>query len=141
MKILVDTPIWSLSIRKKEKSENDLKLVSYFSDLLRGLNVILIGPIRQEILSGISDENRFEVVRKSLSVIPDMDLTTMDYELAAEYHNRCRKNGIQGSHTDFLICAIASNRNCRILTLDNDFRIYSKHINLNLVDEEEYINN
>ena len=31
----------------------------------------------------------------------------MDYELGAELHNTCRRKGVQGSSTDFLICAMS----------------------------------
>ena len=53
-------------------------------------------------------------------------------EMAAELSNRCRRNGIQGSHTDFLICSFSMNNNCPIFTLDKDFDLYRKHIPLSL---------
>jgi predicted nucleic acid-binding protein len=42
-----------------------------------------------------------------MSIFPDYVIQTSDYEFAAECSNECRRNGIQGSHTDFLICAVA----------------------------------
>ena len=59
--------------------------------------------------------------------------TTEDYETAANCFNICMKKGIQGSHIDFLICAIANNHNLSILTLDKDFSNYSKYIDINLI--------
>ena len=56
-----------------------------------------------------------------------------DYEKAAEYFNLCRKKGIQGSNTDFLICAAANLRNYSILTTDGDFKNFGKHITINLL--------
>jgi len=61
----------------------------------------------QELLSGIRDHAQFEKVREHLRRFVDIPITTDDYEEAASYYNRCRSKGIQGSSTDFLICAIA----------------------------------
>jgi predicted nucleic acid-binding protein len=64
----------------------------------------------------------------------DFPIETIDYELAAEYSNACRKNGIQGSNTDFLICAIAVRNNFKIFTLDDDFNEYKKYLPIKLFD-------
>ena len=127
MRVLVDTSVWSLAFRKKEKTEIEIKLINYLSELVRDLRVVMIGPIRQEILSGISDEKKFVELQSKLSVFSDWSIETEDYELAAKYYNTCRKNGIQGSHIDYLICAVAFNSNFSILTLDNDFDNYKKY--------------
>jgi predicted nucleic acid-binding protein len=47
-----------------------------------------------------------------------------DYELAAEYFNTARNKGIQGSNTDFLICAISTRREMPAFTTDKDFIHY-----------------
>lgn len=127
MKVIVDTSVWSLAFRKKDKTEEELKLVNYLSKLIRDLRVVMIGPIRQEILSGISNEAKFIKMQDSLSAFFDWSTETEDYELAARFYNECRKNGIQGSHIDYLICAVAFNNNFSILTLDKDFEIYQKY--------------
>ncbi len=44
-------------------------------------------------------------MRDYLPAFPDIELTSEDYELAAEFFNTCRSNGVKGSNTDFLICA------------------------------------
>ena len=134
MKILVDTSIWSLAFRKKEKNERELEIVSTLSKLIRDLHVVIIGPIRQEILSGISESSKFDELRNKMSIFPDHEINTEDYELAAMYYNGCRRNGIQGSHIDYLICAVAFNNNYSILTLDNDFTNYQKHTDIKIVD-------
>ena len=41
-----------------------------------------------------------------------------DYALAGQFFNTCRANGVQGSNTDFLICAASVNHDLPILTLD-----------------------
>ena len=136
MRVIVDTSVWSLAFRKKEKTEIEIKLINYLSELVRDLRVVMIGPIRQEILSGISDEKKFVELQSKLSVFSDWSIETEDYELAAKYYNKCRKNGIQGSHIDYLICAVAFNSNFSILTLDNDFDNYKKYTEIVLEKKE-----
>lgn len=96
--------------------------------LIQELRIIIIGPVGQELLSGISEPNVFENLRKKMTVFTDYAIQTTDYELAAEYSNLCRKNGIQGSHTDFLICAVAARNKWEIFTEDNDFLRYQKYL-------------
>jgi predicted nucleic acid-binding protein len=131
-KVLVDTSIWSLALRKKEKTTSEIKIVEQFSGLVLDLDIILIGPIRQEILSGISDIKRFSELKQRLSIFGDFRIETHDYELAAEFYNECRRNGVQGSHIDFLICAVAANNNMSIMTLGKDFSNFKKHIKIKL---------
>ena len=126
MRILVDTSVWSLALRKKDKTAIEQEIINHFSELIRELKLVIIGPIRQEILSGISNKIRYEELKNKISVFEDFTLETSDYELAAELYNECRGNGIQGSHIDFLICAVAINNQMSIFTLDKDFGNYQK---------------
>lgn len=66
---------------------------------------MLIGPIRQEILSGIKDKKQFNLPREKLESFYDHKITWNDYKTVAEFFNLCRSKGIKGSNTDFLICA------------------------------------
>jgi predicted nucleic acid-binding protein len=132
MYTLVDTSIWSLALRKKDKTKEDEDLISYFSDIIRDLRLVIIGPIRQEILSGISDLNRFKELRDKISIFEDYQIQTKEYELAAQYYNECRRNGIQGSHIDYLICAVAVSNQMKIFTLDKDFNNYKRIIPIEL---------
>jgi hypothetical protein len=51
-----------------------------------------------------------------------------DDEKAAEVFNTCRANGVQGSNTDFLICAVSINHQLPIFSVDNDFLSYQKYL-------------
>ena len=95
--------------------------------------VAIIGPIRQELLSGINDRARFEKVRDGLRSFPDIALLTADYENAAHYYNVCRAKGIQGSMTDFLICAVAVRNKLQVFTTDGDFEHYRRHLPIALI--------
>jgi len=132
-KILVDTSVWSLAFRKKRKNAESEIVVNDLIKIIRDFDVVIIGPIRQELLSGISDSAKYEELREKMSIFSDHPIYTADYELAARFNNECRKNGIQGSHTDFLICAVAHNNDFTIFTLDNDFSRYSRHVKIKLI--------
>lgn len=133
MMYLVDTCIWSLALRRNEPKQ--VKVIDIFSDLIDQKLVVLCGPVRQELLSGIKSQAQFKQLRTHLSYFEDLAITTSDYELAAEYFNLCRLNGVQGSNTDFLLCALAVNNNLKLLTTDKDFLNYKRIISFNL----EYI--
>ncbi|MGE3921007.1 MAG: PIN domain-containing protein [Gammaproteobacteria bacterium] len=126
MKIIVDTCIWSLAFRRTENQNNEH--VSRLSDLIMDQRVQLIGPIRQEILSGIQHVEQFNLLQKKLTAFPDLPIVTEDYEHAAELSNTLRKKGIQGSSIDFLICTLSHKHNMPIYTVDHDFIYFKKHI-------------
>ncbi len=93
----------------------------------------LLGVIRQELLSGIKTAAQFVALRDAMAAFDDLALAREDYELAAEFFNTCRSKGVQGSNTDFLICAVASRRALPILTTDKDFALYGKHVPIHLL--------
>ena len=132
--VLVDTSVWSLAFRKKHPDSNDKKLIEYLTFLIRNRYAVMIGPIRQEILSGISGESTFRKLKEALKAFPDFEITTDDYGQAAAYYNICRSNGIQGSHIDYLICSVAHNNDFLIFTLDKDFKNYRNYIDIELID-------
>ena len=80
--------------------------------------VVMIGPVRQEILSGIKHQDQFEKLRAVLGAFPDEELTTPVYEEAARLFNLCRSQGIECGATDILICALAIEKKWSILTND-----------------------
>lgn len=102
--------------------------MTLLQNLITGDRVVLLGAIRQKILSGVRSSEQFTRLRDYLRAFPNLELTEEDYELAAEFFNTCHSNGIQGSNTDFLICAVAHHRNYSILTTDNDFQMFKAHI-------------
>jgi predicted nucleic acid-binding protein len=127
MNVIVDTSVWSLALRRNTLDDT-ADVINSFRDLITNGRVVLLGSIRQEILSGIRHIEQFTKLRDYLRAFPDLELTTADYELAAEFFNTCRSHGIQGSNTDFLICATSVNRGYSILTTDKDFENFKVHI-------------
>ena len=132
MKVLVDTTVWSLALRRERARPKDRVLIEELSELIKEMRAVLIGPVRQEVLSGIPDPGKFEEVRKHLASFDDLPIVVADYEEAARVFNSCRKKGVQGSHIDFLICAVAIRHSAAIFTTDKDFKNYANHLHLQL---------
>jgi predicted nucleic acid-binding protein len=130
MKVLVDTCIWSEVLRHKSP---DIDLAKKLQELIQNSRVAIIGPIRQELLSGIAQSKQFNELKETLSSFEDLPLNTEHYEKAAEFCNICRRKGVQGSTIDFLICAVAIMENFVIFTVDKDFENYKKYLPLRLI--------
>lgn len=126
MKAIVDTPVWSLALRRNRKSNKPH--VALFRDLIADGRVALLGAVRQEVLSGIRHDDQFDRLRTYLRAFPNLELAIEDYELASEFYNTCRSKGVQGANTDFLICAAAVRRSYEILTTDKDFENFGQHL-------------
>ena len=133
MSVIVDTVIWSLALRRNTSGQN-AGITDQLQGLIRNNQVRLLGAIRQEILSGLRTPEQFNRLRDTLRAFPDAALAVEDYELAAEFFNTCRQRGVQGSNTDFLICAVAHRRHDQILTADRDFQNFQAHIPVNLLE-------
>lgn len=127
MNVVVDTSIWSLALRRSTPNDA-IAIVKILRDLITDGRVVLLGAIRQEVISGVRYTEQFVRLRDYLRAFPDLELTSEDYELAAEFFNTCRSNGVQGSNTDFLICAVAHRRGYSIFTTDKDFENFRLYI-------------
>lgn len=130
MKVLVDTSVWSLALRRARPSQTPV--VQELRALIEEGRVAIIGPIRQELLSGLRDVATFERLRDHLRHFEDEGLETADYERAAEHFTACRAAGVQGSNTDFLICAAAERRSLPIFTTDRDFARFASIVPISL---------
>jgi predicted nucleic acid-binding protein len=84
------------------------------------------------VLSGIREKAQFERLRDHLREFPDLAVRTADHERAAEFFNLCRSRGVQGSHTDFVICAMACRYDMAILATDGDFPHFAPHLPIRL---------
>jgi predicted nucleic acid-binding protein len=126
MKVLVDTSVWSLALRRNQVAEDSF--VKELRELVSELRVQMTGPVRQELLSGIRSRNQCVSLQERLRAFPDMELVSDDYERAAEFFNICRQKGVQGSNTDFLLCAVSARNHMPILTTDADFNLFQLHI-------------
>lgn len=130
MKVIVDTSIWSVALRRKQPTVTPE--VKALMELITDGRVQMMGAIRQEILSGVKSEAQYKRLRNTLRSFPDLTHTNEDYELAARFFTTCRSKGIQGSNTDFLLCASAVRHHMNIFTIDNDFLHFQGHLDFSL---------
>lgn len=132
--VLVDTSVWSLALRRTPDrlNERERKLVEEWRRLIDHGQALLVGPIRQEILSGIREEFEFERLRDHLRAFNDVPIQTGDYEEAARLFNRCRSRGVVGTPIDLLMCAVAHRLNLDIFTTDRDFEHNTRDLPIRL---------
>lgn len=131
MKVLVDTSVWSLALRRRRRPDPSPARAE-LAALIEDGRAVIIGPIRQELLSGVREAAQYEQLRDHMRAFPDVELTTGDVEEAATFYNRCRERGVQGSNTDFLICAVAARNGFAIFTADGDFARFGKLLPIRL---------
>lgn len=131
--ILVDTSILSLALRRKQRdlSDEERRVVFALDELFRAGDAVLIGPIRQELLSGVGEE-RYDKLKTRISVLVDLPLNTDIHELAAAYFNTLRGAGIAAGDIDLMICAAAFTYGVKIFTADPDFPAYALHLPIRL---------
>ena len=122
MKVLVDSCIWSLALRRRKGPEalntNERRFVEALAEAIRDGRVAIVGPVRQEVLSGIRHEEQFHKVREKLTVFADETIESADYIEAARLDNLCRRHGAQCGEVDMLLCAVAARNEWKILTSD-----------------------
>ena len=126
MRVLVDTSVWSLALRRVEQVPKPE--TSELRRLITLHVVDIIGPIRQELLSGIREPSQFARLESHLAAFPDLPLLADDFVTAAKFFNLFRAKGIQGSNTDFLICAVAARHDLAVFTTDADFARFAKFV-------------
>ena len=119
MRTIVDTSVWTLALRRKTVYSSPATQ-ALRSLIEHGLAVVL-GPVRQEILSGIKHRDQFDRLSERLAAFEDFILETDDSIKAASLCNECLRRGIQASHTDFLIAAAAIRRDFAVLSADKNF--------------------
>jgi hypothetical protein len=132
--VLVDTSVWSLALRRRPADLNPGQqvVVAEWAELVREGRVQLIGPVRQELLSGVRSRRQFAVLEDRLAAFPDVRLETADYVEAARFFNSLRERGITGAPTDLLICAVTHRRGWSIFARDEDFERYAEVLPLRL---------
>jgi hypothetical protein len=128
--VLVDTSVWSLALRRQAPKNSPIE--RELTELVREGRIVMVGAIRQELLSGVREEVHFKKLRDRLRAWSDLDLDEIDYEEAAACFNQCRAKGVQGGDTDFLLCALSLRRKLAVFTTDQDFKHCAKVLGIKL---------
>ena len=132
MKVLVDTCVWSLVLRRPVKSTDPA--AEALKKLIAEDRALIMAPVRQELLTGMANPKEFERLLFVLQGFENLPIEDTDYIKAALFSNTCRAKGVQGSGTDFLMCATSVRHEVSILTTDKDFAHYAKHLPIRLFD-------
>jgi predicted nucleic acid-binding protein len=128
--VIVDTCAWAHFFRRSRTAPDGV--AQEVARLVRADAVQMLGPIRQELLSGVQPGQRFDQLRAYLRFHPNLLLDEEDDERAADYYNVLRRSGVAGTATDLLICAVAARHGMKIFTTDTDFAAYAQHVPVKL---------
>jgi predicted nucleic acid-binding protein len=131
MKIIVDTSIWSLALRRQSEIVNQ-EAVLLKTLIEEGNDIYLLGIILQEILQGIRTPKHFYSLTEYFRNFPFIEPRREDYIKAAELKNNLIKKGKQVSTIDALIASIAISYDCFLFTADRDFAHIAGHSKLKL---------
>lgn len=132
--VIIDSSAWSIAFRRTKPltDPREIAVAKVAYELVDRDSACMIGLIRQEVLSGIPTQKLFENLCDYLSIIEDSLVLPQDYIVAAQFFNLCRSKGIQGSHIDLLLCAVASRLDYPILATDHDFLHYAQLLPIRL---------
>jgi predicted nucleic acid-binding protein len=102
-------------------------------DALLGGEIASCEPVWMEILAGARDERHLSDLRRLLGGATLLASASIDYEEAAALYRICRHKGeTPRKLIDCLIAAIAIRADARVLHLDADYEVLSRHTALKL---------
>jgi predicted nucleic acid-binding protein len=128
--LVVDTSVWSLLLRRKNHDRDHPMVQKLKSCLERQDGIFLVGPILQEILDGVRDEEQFNKLSEYFSAFPLLEMDRQDYIDASRLRNHCRSKGVQAGPADFLIATACIRWDYPLLTADGDLALIAKHSQL-----------
>jgi predicted nucleic acid-binding protein len=132
LKVLVDTSVWSLALRRKTPSIQP-EVILLQKIIGEEHQVFLTGVILMEILQGFRERHQFEKIHGYLDAFPMLDLNRDGYAKAALLQVKCRKQGVQSATVDSLIAQTAMEHECHLLTADQDFTHIARCCELKLL--------
>ncbi len=136
MRILVDTSVWSLALRRPSGIVNEeatlLKAI-----IEQGEDIYLLGIILQEVFQGIRNPKDFIALKEYFKAFLLIDLTREDYVRAAELKNHFIKRGKQAGTIDVLVASAAISHHCHLFTADKHFSHIAEHSELKLFPVRE----
>jgi predicted nucleic acid-binding protein len=129
--LLVDTSVWSLALRRD--APPDVPEVRALRDALTGREIVATtGVILQELLQGVIPERARTQITEMFAALEYLTPSREDHVAAAGVRNTLRSAGVQVGTIDALIAHLAIAGDHTLLTTDNDFRVASSHISLQL---------
>jgi len=113
--IIVDTSVWIDYFRGSNTA-----LASTLDGLLDEDRVVLVPPVRLELLLGCRKSQRVRLLRL-LEAIPTLPATEGAWKAAERLSLELREDGVTAGVVDLLIAALAFEHAASLWTLDKDF--------------------
>lgn len=131
MTLLVDTSVWSLTLRRD--TPPDVPEVEGLKRALAGAELVATtGLILQELLQGFVPERARNQIVERFAAVELIQPDREDHVAAAELRNACRRAGVQFGTIDALIAQLCIRRDLTLLTTDQDFAHAARHSPLRL---------
>ena len=120
MRVLVDTSVWSLALRRGGPADDSA--VARLQELLdSGEDLFLTGLILQEILQAFRSDEVASQIASYLEPFPFLAFEPETSLAAARLFRRSKERGLGASTVDCHIAASAIENDCLLLTTDRDF--------------------
>ena len=113
--IVVDTSVWVSVLRSPGSPEAPI-----FTQLLDADEVALALPVKYELLSGVSEQNRAGL-RRALSAVPVLYPTDDTWALIDRWVEAAGRKGQRFGISDLVIAALANELGGLVWSLDADF--------------------
>jgi len=129
LRVLVDTSVWSLALRKQGPADHPA--VERLAQMLRdGEDIFLTGTILQEILQAFRVESTFRKMARYFEPFPLLRVDRLEHVAAARLHRLCAQKGVGASTIDCQIAVAAIRHSCALLSTDRDFERMALHCEL-----------
>lgn len=115
--VIVDTSVWVSFFRNSPGAECDI-----LSHLIEEKRACLTGPVVAELMHGAKNHSQLRYIQKILTVLPYLEVTCEDWEVAGNTLLRLRKRGKSLTVIDAVIATVAQRNDAHVLTLDSDFQ-------------------
>jgi hypothetical protein len=115
--IIVDTSVWIAFFNRPNSQER--KEVDRFID---AEDIVMVGVVLTELLQGTRSSKERRLIKDALLALPYFETSQSTWILAGEISLNHLQRGITLSIPDLLIAAFAQQHDCRIYTLDTDFK-------------------
>jgi len=131
--LIADTSVWSFALRRVRPDSGNVWLKAFRAHVDLTDNILLLGPIIQELLEGMRSPSEVDRLIQELAPFPFLPTERGTHIAAARIRNACQARGVQAGHVDCLIAAACVEHGFPLLTADADFVHIAKHSGLALL--------
>ena len=130
MKVLVDTSVWSLAMRRDLPSTHPA--IKYLDESIAREQIVTTGLVLQELLQGFLGPRARTTILERFEKVPMLVPQREDYIAAAALRNECRRHGVQIDTVDVLLAQLCIAHDLTMLSTDQDFTHLARHAPLRI---------